>query len=323
MPRQIEFAGSSSECALLLERLQDQPGIARISLQPGASKSPEGDILTIEAANQASSEIVNILSDLDLLRTGAVSISEPNATIRANAARTIADEGNDAVWEEIGAMMRQDTNPSFNFLALMALAGAVAAFGIVSDTIHVVVGAMLIAPGFEPLLRIVFGLMGDRHSVTAGLKSTGLGYLALAASAAIAVLVALPLNGMSTDQLAERYWANYWSSVQGSGIATSLLAGIAGGVIVSSRMKVLATGVMVALAIIPSMALIGMGIVSGNPDLALGAAARWAVDAGCVIVGGGSIMVFKRTLLHRRRPADPEQLPLEAGASSRPRSRAG
>jgi hypothetical protein len=53
-----------------------------MTLQPGASKVPEGDVLMIEGANQASTEILNILSDLALLRTGAVSISE---------------EGNDAI----------------------------------------------------------------------------------------------------------------------------------------------------------------------------------------------------------------------------------
>lgn len=300
MPRQIEFAGSPDQCRLLLERLHDHHGVARIMLQPGASKVPEGDVLMIEAANQASSEILNILADLDLLRSGAVSISEPNATIPAKVSRTINEEGNDAIWEEMGAMMRQDTNPTFNFLALMALSGAVAAFGIVSDTIHIVVGAMLIAPGFEPLLRVVFGLLGDRHSVTAGLRSNAYGYLALAVAAAVMTPVALFLNGMGADQLAASYWANYWSEIKASGIATSLLAGIAGGVIVSSRMKVLGTGVMVALALIPSMALIGMGFAAGLPDLALGAAGRWLVEVACVLVGGGSVIAFKRMLLHRR-----------------------
>jgi hypothetical protein len=301
MPRQIEFAGAEDECRRLLYALKDHSGIARITLQPRASLRPEGDVLTIEAANQASGEIVNILDDLDMLRAGAVTISEPNATVAADAARAIDEEGNDAIWEEIGAMMRQDTNPSFNFLALMALAGAVAAFGIVSETIHIVVGAMLIAPGFEPLLRIVFGLLGDRHSAVAGLKATVLGYLILAVFAGVTVLVALPLTGKTAAALADGYWANYWSSIAGEGIATSLLAGIAGGVIVSSRMKVLATGVMVALAIVPSTALIGMGLSTGNLNLAAGAVARWAVEAGCVLVGGGSIMVAKRFLLHRRQ----------------------
>lgn len=303
MPRQIEFAGSPADCAQLLERFRDHRGVARISLQTGVSLVPQGDVLTIEAANQASTEIVNVLSELDLLHTGAVTISEPNATIRADAAEAINEEGNDAIWEEIGAMMRQDTNPSFNFLALMALAGAVAAFGIVSDTIHIVVGAMLIAPGFEPLLRIMFGVLGSPHSITAGLRGTAYGYATLAIAAAVAAPIALFLNDMSAAQLADGYWANYWSSTKAPGVATSLLAGIAGGVIVTSRMKVLATGVMVALAIIPSMALIGMGLTTGNLDLTLGAAGRWAADVICVLIGGGAIMALKRTFLHRRRRA--------------------
>ena len=133
MPRQIQFAGSSDHCTLLLARLHDHPGIARIMLQPGASKVPEGDVLMIEAANQASTEILNMLNNFDLLHGGVVSITEPNATIPAKASRTIDEEDNDAVWEETGTMMRQDTNPAFNYSALMALSGAVAAFGIGSS----------------------------------------------------------------------------------------------------------------------------------------------------------------------------------------------
>jgi hypothetical protein len=85
MPRQIEFAGSPRDCALLLDRLGRHPGIARISLQVGASRKPEGDILTLEAANQTGCEIVNLLDELRLLERGAVRIGEPNATIRAEA----------------------------------------------------------------------------------------------------------------------------------------------------------------------------------------------------------------------------------------------
>jgi hypothetical protein len=313
MPRQIEFSGSPEECSLLLDMLHDHPGVARITLQPGASRVPEGDVLMVEAANQASGKILNLMREHGLLRTGAVSISEPNATIRADASGPLDEEGNDAIWEETGAMMRQDTNPSFNFLALMALAGGVAAFGLVSDTIHVVVGAMLIAPGFEPLLRVVFGALGDRHSMTAGLRSNAYGYLALALSAAIMTPLALFLNNKGVDQLAAGYWVNYWSSVRASGVATSLLAGIAGGVIVSSRMKVLGTGVMVALALIPSMALIGIGLASGLPDVALGAFKRWLVEVICVLFGGGSILALKRTFVQGSAQRQPNETAATGG----------
>lgn len=303
MPRQIEFAGSSAHCERLLQALQDKPGVARLSLQRDASLRPPGDILTVEAANQASREIVNLLSDLDLLRAGAVTISEPNATIPGGSAPAISEEGNDAIWEEVGAMMRQDTSPSFNFLALMALAGAITAFGVASDTLHVVVGAMLIAPGFEPLLRLVFAAMGDRHSLRASLVSLSFGYLSLAVAAAISLPLALWFSGLSAHELATRHWASYWSSIQLGGVATSLLAGVAGGVIVSSRMKVLSTGVMVALALVPSAALVGMGLALLDFGLVLGAASRFAVEAVCVLTGGGSIVVLKRLFLHRRRAA--------------------
>lgn len=303
MPRQIEFAGRAEDCARLLAAVKDLSGISRITLQPGASILPEGDVLSVEAANQIGTEILNILSDLDLLHDGAVSIGEPNAAIRAQASRPINEEGNDAIWEEIGTMMRQDTNPSFNFLALMALAGSVAAFGIVSGTIHVVVGAMLIAPGFEPLLRVVFGLLGHPHSVTAGLRALAYGYLILAVAAAATTPLALVFNDMTAAQMEAEYWVQYWSGVQPGGVATSLLAGIAGGVIVSSRMKVLGTGVMVALALIPSMALIGMGLAAGLPGVSLGAAGRWLVEVVCVLVGGGGVLAVKRSILHRRQPA--------------------
>ncbi|MCF6371283.1 DUF389 domain-containing protein, partial [Rhizobium halophilum] len=84
-----------------------------------------------------------------------------------------------------------------------------------------------------------------------------------------------------------------------SGIATSLLAGLAGGIIVSSRMKVLGTGVMVALALIPAMALVGMGLATGLPHLVLGGASRWVAEVLCVLVGGGLIILLKRKLLFR------------------------
>ncbi|MFD1911085.1 DUF389 domain-containing protein [Halodurantibacterium flavum] len=300
MPRQITFAGPAEDCAALMKRLSDLPGVVRITLQPGTSKLPEGDVLTLEAANQTSGEILNVMSDLGLLHKGAVSIAEPNATIPAKTSGPVDEEGNDAIWEEIGAMLRQDTNPSFNFLALMALAGAVAAFGIAADTIHIVVGAMLIAPGFEPLLRTVFGVLGDRHSATAGLKGTAYGYLVLAVTAAAVTPLALTLNDLGADELAAGYWAKYWSETRPAGVATSLLAGVAGGIIVSSRLKVLGTGVMVALALIPTMTLIGMGLATGLPDMVWGAAGRWVVEMLCVIVGGGAILALKRKLLHRR-----------------------
>jgi hypothetical protein len=42
------FAGSSEDCSLLFGRLQQHPGIPRITLQPGASRNLEGGIVMVD-----------------------------------------------------------------------------------------------------------------------------------------------------------------------------------------------------------------------------------------------------------------------------------
>jgi hypothetical protein len=58
---------------------------------------------------------------------------------------------------------------------------------------------------------------------------------------------------------------------------------------------------MIALALVPSMALVGMGLGSGNLGLALDAMARWVVEAFCVLSAGGMTLAVKKWLLHRRK----------------------
>jgi uncharacterized membrane protein len=69
----------------------------------------------------------------------------------------------------------------------MTVAGAVAAAGMWSDALHLVIGAMVIAPAFEPLIRVPFGLIaGPGALAKRALPAIIWGYLALAAGGLIA-----------------------------------------------------------------------------------------------------------------------------------------
>jgi hypothetical protein len=111
-------------------------------------------------------------------------------------------------------------------------------------------------------------------------------------------------HSRTAAELPHLHWVMYWSSIQVSGLVVSLAAGVAGAVIVSARLTVFATGVMVALALVPSMALFGIGLVAGNPDIMLGGLQRWAVEVLCVLLGGGVVLALKRRILHHRRVFD-------------------
>lgn len=81
-------------------------------------------------------------------------------------------------------------------------------------------------------------------------------------------------------------------------VLISFLAGTAGGFIITTRMKVLATGVMVLLALVPSIGLVGAGLALGEWDLAGGALVRWLADVACILLGGGGVIAAKRAIFH-------------------------
>lgn len=304
MSRRIDLSLPAELRMRIVDRVQAMPGVSSVVLQPGASLDPAGDALRIDATNDATLEILTLLDEAGVFAQGSVTLGEPTAIIAPLHVAALDRQGNEAAWEEMSEQLRRDTNVTPNFLLLMVASGAIATFGLVSDTLHVVLGAMLIAPGFEPLLRMVFGLAGQRHRAAAGLRSSLAGYLALAAGAAAALPVALLLQGRAATELPGLHWAGYWSSVQPSGVVVSLVAGVAGATIVSARLTVFATGVMLALALVPSMALVGLGLASGNPGLALGGLLRWGVEVLCVLLAGGAVLAIKRRILHRRRVVD-------------------
>ncbi|HEV7371804.1 DUF389 domain-containing protein [Arenibaculum sp.] len=301
MPRRISITVSPGMRARIVDHLRDHPGIASITLHERAAVGSGDDVLAVDLSTNAALGIVRDLDRIGALKAGSVTISEPTVVISADQAGPLEEEGNEAVWEEMGTLLRRETNVSPNYLLLMCLSGAIASFGLVADTLHVVVGAMLIAPGFGPLLRIAYGVLWFRRGVWAGIRSAGIGYAVLAAGAALGMWLALWLHPRTPADLTTLHWVEYWSKVDPVGVLTALAAGAAGGTIVSSRLTVFATGVMVALALVPSMAIVGMGFGIGNPGLASEALARWIVEVACVLSAGGAALGIKRMTLHRRR----------------------
>ena len=305
MPRTVEVTVPPERRAALLERVEAMDGVAAILVHPGVSHTPRGDLVVMRGTNQAAEEATRIACELGLVNEGSVTINEPLGLVSGERRRRIANDSSESTWEEIDTLLRRDTNPSHNFLALMALAGAVAGMGLTLDTLHIVLGAMLIAPGFEPLVRIAFGAasgLGD--TARRGVVATVISYLALAAGAVVGMLVAAWLNPtVDLGSVPEQRWVQYWTSFKWTGVAIGVFAGLAGATVVNSHQTVFATGVMIALALVPAMAIFGMGLAIGEIGLAMRGLGRWGVDVGCVLATSLVVFGIKRALV--RRPAHP------------------
>ncbi|HEV7344932.1 MAG TPA: DUF389 domain-containing protein [Devosia sp.] len=301
MARALTLAIPADRRVQLLERLQGIDGVVAISVQVGGSSRPDGDIIAVQATNRAAERIFAVMQEMKLSAGSCIAMSELTALVAPDERGPVQNERNESPWEEVETLLRRETNLSLNYLLLMTLSGAIAAVGLQQDQLHIVVGAMLVAPGFEPLVRMVFGpVTGVWSEMRKGLVSTLAGYLMLAIGAAIGFLLAMAMAAPPSEDVLGQHWIGFWSSFSWAGVLVAVLAGLAGSAVVTSRETVFATGVMVALALIPSMAIFGLGLAAGDFDLALRGLGRWMLEAVLVLLAAGAGIALKQALLHRR-----------------------
>jgi uncharacterized membrane protein len=310
MPRTVHISLPAQQADELIAEIRDLDGLIGLRLQRGISIQPPGDVLTIEVTNRALHEVMQRLAARGIGRTAAASIttSEPKSVISAPHVEAITRDSSDATWEEMELMMGKESNMTGNGLALMTICGILATIGIATNALHIVLSAMLIAPGFEPITRIGLGTVTRSAAWRRGLADTLKGYAALVLGAAGTTLALLalgkePLGGEAT-YLPAGVLISYWTTMTLPSLLVTVVASIAGAVLIATNRSVLTGGVMVGLALIPAATIGSMALVAGEARIGGQALLRWLVEAGCV--GLFAIVVFA---LKKRRVQKRQMLP--------------
>lgn len=154
---------------------------------------------------------------------------------------------------------------SGSYLSLLLLASLIALLGLLTNSVAVVIGAMLISPLMGPILS--FGLaftIGDLALARRGLRVIAVSAGLTIAVTAIVTLIS-PLKEPTAEILA-RVRPNIYD------LLVAVLAGTAGGIALCTKKNymITATGVAVATAVIPPLSVAGFGLGSGRPLLGLG-----------------------------------------------------
>lgn len=180
----------------------------------------------------------------------------------------ISDGENRPVEKSAWALMVEygEQNSSLNsrYLALFIFSTIVAALGLITDNIAVVVGAMIIAPAFGPIASAAIGIVSGRMDLfRSGIKAEIVGIIV---AISISALLGFLLPGIElNDSLRTRMYPTIFD------LFIALSAGAAGGYVLVSSKSPSVVGVMVAAALVPVMAAIGIGFIFLNPLLVLGA----------------------------------------------------
>ncbi|MFW2441028.1 MAG: TIGR00341 family protein [Arenicellales bacterium] len=189
--------------------------------------------------------------------------------------------------EELYNQIEKGARLDFNYLILTFLSTIVAAIGLLENNVAVIIGAMVIAPLLGPNIALALATtLGDKALMLDSLKTNLAGvFLALIISMAIGWL--WPYADPGPEILSR-------TDVGFGGILLALAAGAAAALSLTSGIAASAlVGVMVAVALLPPTATLGMMLIMGHYDLAMGAALLLAINVVCVNLSASLVFVLK------------------------------
>ena len=173
--------------------------------------------------------------------------------------------------EELYNSIGKNARLNRTYLLLIFLSTVVVAIGLLKDNVAVVIGAMVIAPLLGPNLAMALGTaLGDTDLMWKAFK-TGLAGMSLALVLSILIGVFWPLNVESQELLARTY-------VGLDSAVLALASGAAAVISLTSGIPSILVGVMVAVALLPPAATLGLMLGAGQTDLAYGAGFLLAVN---------------------------------------------
>jgi uncharacterized hydrophobic protein (TIGR00271 family) len=174
------------------------------------------------------------------------------------------------------------------FNILLALSVTIATFGIVADSVAVVIGAMLIAPLMTPVLGIAAG------NITGSTRRLTITYVhVLVASVGAIFLAWLLAEIIPDDQFALVLPAELLARTEPTpfDMGIALAAGAAGAfVLVQKEALAAAPGTAIAVALVPPLAVVGISLSIGEYSDALGALILYLTNLAGIVLA--AMVVF-------------------------------
>jgi len=201
--------------------------------------------------------------------------------------KPVLPAGRMATREEIYGDIKAGTRLDRSFIVLAVLSTIVAAVGLLTNSVAVVIGAMVIAPLLGPNLAFAFAsAIDDRDLRMLAIRTNVIGIgIALVISILFGAFWPGPLN---SPELMARTAVGY------EGIAIALASGAAAVLSLTTGVSSALVGVMVAVALLPPAVVVGMMVGVGNWERAVGAALLLGVNVICVNLAAQIVFIARR-----------------------------
>lgn len=258
---------------------------------PGASHKPQGDLISCDVAMEEGSTVLEHLRSLGCETLGSIS-AEPLEVALSDAARDAEAhaEGSPAdavIWEGVAARTSEAAELSMTFLIFMVLATLIAAVGILTDSVVLIIGAMVVGPEFGPVAGICVAVVQRRWGLALrSLSALGVG-VPLGVVLAYIMTRLLMATGVAPDMFEFAHSDTLFISrpdIYSALIA--LMAGIAGMVSLTTAKSGALIGVLISVTTVPAAANMAVAAAYRKPDELRGAALQLALNLAMLLLSG-------------------------------------
>lgn len=202
------------------------------------------------------------------------------------------------ILDKIQLELLEESNLDINYIVLIIGSCVIATLGLLSNSVAVIIGAMIIAPLMLPIRGLALGaLEGHILLVRKGLSAIALGtFLAIVLAVFLGSLVRLPEFGSEVI-------ARSKPTLLDLGIAVAA-GGISGFAKIQPKVSATLAGTAIAVALMPPICVIGLGLSQGNWSLSLGATLLYltnllGITLSCML----TFLMTGYTPLHRAHKA--------------------
>ena len=177
--------------------------------------------------------------------------------------------------------------PSLSFYVLLGLSGLIATLGLLANSVAIIIGAMIIAPLIGPITAIAYSsTVANRRLLKRSFLTLSTGVLFTVCISAIAVLL-IGLKSVTPEILAR-------TNPNLLDLVIALAAGAAGA-FANTRKRIADAlpGVAIAVALVPPLSVVGIGIAWGETSLAIGALLLFITNLTGIIFSGVIILLLQ------------------------------
>ena len=177
--------------------------------------------------------------------------------------------------------------PSFSFHFMLGLSTIIATLGLLSNSAAVIIGAMIVAPLMGPIVGMAYSTaMGNRRLLRRS-SFTVLKGILLTIVVSWIVTSLIGLETVDTEIM-----SRVKPTLIDFGIA--MAAGAAGAFANTRRsISTAMPGVAIAVALVPPLSVVGIGLAQGESSIAFGALLLFLTNLICIVFFGSLVFLFQ------------------------------